>query len=430
MNRLQKRKNILAISPLAVFLLCYLGSSLLAGDFYKVPVCTAFLIAGIYSVAISKGPIKERIAIFSRGAGDRNVMLMIWIFILAGAFAGSAKAIGAVDATVAATLSVVPPSMLYMGLFLTACFISMSIGTSVGTIVALVPLGAGLAAEIESSTAYMTAVIVGGAFFGDNLSFISDTTIAATRAAGCEMRDKFKTNILIIAPAVIIVSVIYLFHGLGINSVVSGQENLQWIKILPYLLIIILALLGKDVSIVLVCGITANAIIGWATGVFDITGWLSSLGNGISGMSDLIIVTLLAGGLLEMIKEMGGMDYFINRLSAKKMGSRRAQASIAAMVAFANICTANNTIAILTTGHIAKNISSHFGVDPRKTASLLDTFSCLVQGMLPYGAQLLMASGLSGVAPTDIIPFLYYPFIMGACAILSIVFDYPRFKKI
>ena len=418
-------KGLLALSPLVLFMIIYLLSSLVAGDFYKVPVSAVFVLCTFYSFLISKGSIKEKIAVFSSGAGNSNILLMIWIFVLAGAFAGTAKDIGAVEATVHATLSVVPASMLYAGLFLTACFISMAVGTSVGTIVALAPIATGLAAECGSSVPFMVAIVVGGAFFGDNLSFISDTTIAATQAAGCEMKDKFRTNIIIIAPAVVVVTLIYLLLGSEVASVPEAQE-VNIVKLLPYLLVILLALTGRNVLLILSIGIALNALIGFICGDFTWSGWLVSIGNGIAGMSDLIIVTLLAGGLLAMIRNAGGLEFLMTKLTARVSGRRGAQASMALLVCLANFCTANNTIAIITTGPIVKDISDKFGIAPRKTASILDTFSCLIQGLLPYGAQLLMASSLAGISSSSIIPFLYYPFIMGACAILAIVVDYPK----
>ena len=415
-------RGLLAISPLAIFLLVYLVSSLVAGDFYKVPVSAAFLLAGVYGVAVARGPLTERLTAFSRGAGHPNVLLMIWIFLLAGAFAQTARSIGAVDATVSMMLAVIPPRWLLAGLFVTACFISMAMGTSVGTIVALVPIGSGIAAQCGIPLPYMAAVVVGGSFFGDNLSFISDTTIASTRVAGCEMRDKFRANLRIVLPAFVAVTVIYLVRG---GQVVETPlpAGAPWYCALPYLLIIVLALCGLNVTLVLSAGIAAVALIGFLTGRLDWTGWLGAVGSGISGMSDLIIVTLLAGGLLELIRAGGGLELITESLSKGVRGKRGAEAAIAGIVSLANLCTANNTVAIITTGSIAHDISERFGVSPKKTASLLDTFSCLVQGLIPYGAQLLMASGLAAISPAAIIPHLYYPFLMGLCAILSIIFD-------
>lgn len=433
---IRSSKGLLALSPLLVFLLVYVLSSLFVGDFGRVPVSSAFLIAAIWAVATTPGKLRERINCFSKGAGDRNILLMIWIFVLAGAFAGSAKDIGAIDATVAATLHLVPSKLIFCGLFLASCFISMSIGTSVGTIVALVPLATEMAANCGVSEPYMAAIIVGGAFFGDNLSFISDTTIASTRIMKCEMRDKFRMNIRIILPAVLVVAAIYIWQGW--NAQLTGVGNMDdWYKVFPYLLVIVMAMSGIDVSIVLLTGIIANAVMGFCCGSFlpqelgasaalAWTGWLASLGRGIAAMSDLIIVTLLAGGLMELIRANGGLDFIIDRLTRHIKGERGAQFSIAALVCIADICTANNTIAIISTGSIAKEISDRFGLDPRKTASILDTFSCLIQGIIPYGAQLLIAAGLAGISSASIIPHLYYPFLMGVMAVLSIIFRFPR----
>ena len=433
---IRSSKGLLALSPLLVFLLVYVLSSLFVGDFGRVPVSSAFLIAAIWAVATTPGKLRERINCFSKGAGDRNILLMIWIFVLAGAFAGSAKDIGAIDATVAATLHLVPSKLIFCGVFLASCLISMSLGTSVGTIVALVPLATEMAANCGVSEAYMAAIIVGGAFFGDNLSFISDTTIASTRIMKCEMRDKFRMNIRIILPAVLVVAAIYIWQGW--NAQLTGVGNMDdWYKVFPYLLVIVMAMSGIDVSIVLLTGIIANAVMGFCCGSFlpqeagtsaalAWTGWLASLGRGIATMSDLIIVTLLAGGLMELIRANGGLDFIIDRLTRHIKGERGAQFSIAALVCIADICTANNTIAIISTGSIAKEISDRFGLDPRKTASILDTFSCLIQGIIPYGAQLLIAAGLAGISSASIIPHLYYPFLMGAMAVLSIIFRFPR----
>ena len=422
----------LAISPLIVFLVVYLVSSIIAKDFYKVPVSAAFLISSVYAIIISRGKsLEEKVSVFSRGAGNTNILLMIWIFILAGAFAATAKEIGAIDATVNLALKLLPGNLLYAGLFIAACFISMSIGTSVGTIAALVPIGADLAGKIDPAgmdtglPAFITAIIVGGAFFGDNLSFISDTTIAATRTQGCTMKDKFKTNIRIVGPAALIVCGLYIFLGSSVASV-PEHGSVDFLLILPYLLIIGLALIGLDVSIVLTTGIIVTAIIGFSKGSLTWTGWMMSIVDGIKGMSDLIIATLLAGGMLEVIRFNGGLDFITKGLTRNIRGKRGAELSIAGLVSISNICTANNTIAIITSGAIAKDITSRFGLDSRKVASILDTFSCLIQGIIPYGAQLLMAASLAGISSLSIIGYLYYPFIMGICALLAILFRFPR----
>ena len=420
----------LALSPLLVFMAVYVAGAILAGDFYKVPVAAAFIIATAYAMLITRGVQRtdEKIAIFSSGAGNRNVLLMIWIFVLAGAFASTAKDIGAIDATVNATLSILPGNLLYAGLFLAACFVSMAVGTSVGTIVALVPIASGIAAGTGSSVPLITGIIVGGAFFGDNLSFISDTTVAATKTQGCSMQDKFKVNLWIAAPAAIIVAALYVVLGHGITATPEVLGS-NWYLMLPYLLVIVLAIMGINVVTVLTIGIGVNGIIGWITGAYNFVGWLTAIGSGIGGMGELIIVSLLAGGLLEIIRYNGGLEFIIGRLTRRIRGPRGASASIAALVSLVNICTANNTIAIITVGPLAKDISSRFGLDPRKTASILDTFSCLVQGILPYGAQMLMASGLAGVSALSIIGNLYYPFALGIMACLSILFRFPRLKS-
>lgn len=423
----KKMNGWLALSPLFVFLAVYLAGSLVAHDFYKVPVAAAFIIASAYSFLITKGVDKtdDKIAIFSEGAGNRNVLMMIWIFVLAGAFAATAKDIGAIDATVNATLRILPGKLIYAGLFLAACFISMAIGTSVGTIVALVPIASGIAAETSISLPFITAIIVGGAFFGDNLSFISDTTVAATKTQGCSMRDKFKVNLWIAAPAALLVTVLYVILGLSVEAApVAGA--VQWVGLVPYLLVIGLALAGVNVVTVLAIGIGVNGVIGWLTGAYDFVGWMASIGGGIGSMGELIIVSLLAGGLLEMIRYNGGLQFIIGSLTRRISGPRAASFSIAGLVSLVNLCTANNTIAIITVGPLARDISARFNLDPRKTASILDTFSCLIQGIIPYGAQMLMASGLSGVSAVSIIGYLYYPFVLGLVAILSILLRFPR----
>ena len=420
-----------ALSPLFVFLGLYLISCIIAQDFYAIPISAAFLLASVYAICICKGgSLEEKISVFSKGAGDKNVLLMIWIFVLAGAFASTAKDIGAIDATVNLALKILPGKLLYAGLFLAACFISMSIGTSVGTIVALVPLAAGIAQEISfgadlaSNTAFITGIIVGGSFFGDNLSFISDTTIAATRSQGCSMADKFKVNLRIVGPAALVVTVLYVVLGSSVSATPeAGAVN--WILLIPYILIIGLALSGLNVTAVLTIGILVNAVLGFISSSLTWSGWLMSIGNGISGMGDLIMVTMLAGGMLEVIRVNGGLDYIVNGLTRRISGKRGAEFSIAGLVSLANLCTANNTIAIITTGQIARDIAERFGIDPRKAASIMDTFSCLVQGFIPYGAQLLMAAGLAGVSSISISGYLYYPFVMGLFAIGAIIFRLP-----
>lgn len=421
-----KLSGWLALSPLVVFLCIYLLTSIIVNDFYKVPIAVAFLISSCYAIAITRGlSMDQRIHQFSIGAGNKNIMQMVWIFILAGAFAYSAKEMGAIDATVNLTLHILPDNLLLAGIFIAACFISLSIGTSVGTIVALTPVAVGLAQKTGIDLSYMVAIVVGGSFFGDNLSFISDTTIASTKTQGCEMRDKFKVNSLIVIPAAVIVLAIYIFQGLSVSSSVIIQD-IEWVKVIPYLIVLGTAIAGINVMLVLLLGIASTAVVGFATGSFDIFGWFAATGTGISGMGDLIIITLLAGGMLEIIRYNGGIDFIIGKLTKHVKGKRGAEFSIAALVSIANLCTANNTIAIITTGPIARDIATKYHLDSRKTASILDTFSCFIQGIIPYGAQLLMASGLASISPISIIGNLYYPFTMGTLALLSILLRYPR----
>lgn len=426
-------KGLIALSPLLVFLCVYLTSSIAADDFYAVPMSFSFLVASIYAICITRGlALEDRLKSFLKGASEKNIVLMICIFILAGAFAATAKAMGAIDAIVNASLHILPGNLIYAGLFLAACFISMSIGTSVGTIVALVPIASGIAENmalsgetgLAASAPFVTAIIVGGAFFGDNLSFISDTTIAATRTQGCSMSDKFKVNLRIVAPAALIVSCLYMLLGSGVNVSTSG--NIDWMLLVPYLMVIVLAVVGVNVLYVLVLGIAANCAIGIFSGNIDFQGFATSACEGVLSMGDLIAVTLLAGGMLELIRIGGGLDYIVGLITRRIKSKRGAELSIASLVSFANICTANNTIAIISVGRIAKDISDRFGIDPRKSASILDTFSCLVQGILPYGAQLLMASSLSGTTPGQIIPYLYYPLVLGICTFAAIILRLPR----
>lgn len=420
------KSGFLALIPLLVFLILYLGVSLLLGDFYKVPISVAFVLASMVAVGMIRGKsMNDRIAVFSQGAAHPNVLTMIWIFVLAGAFARSAEAIGAIDATVALTLRLLPGNLLFAGIFLAACFVSLSVGTSVGTIVALMPVAVGLAESTSVDVAYMSAIVVGGAFFGDNLSFISDTTIAATRSQGCELRDKFKVNFYMALPAALLVLLYYVVAGWNLE-VVAGAASVDWVKIIPYLVVLATAIAGMNVMIVLTLGLFASGVIGICSGSFSVFDWLGTMGGGIAGMSDLIIVTLLAGGMLEVIRHNGGIDYIIRILTGRVSNRRTAELSIAALVGIANICTANNTIAIVTVGPIAHKISERFGIDPRRSASLLDIFSCVVQGIIPYGAQMLMAAGLASVSPLEIVRYLYYPYALGAVALLAIVFRYPR----
>lgn len=433
---MSNKKGLLALSPLFLLIVLIVAFTVYSVDSNhqdtSLSLTVAFMISSIYAVAISGGmPVRKRVDTYSKGAGANNLMLMLWIYVLAGSFAASAKAMGAVDATVNLALSILPASMILPGLFLAACFISVSIGTSVGTVVALVPIAAGLAHSMDANVGMMTAIIVGGAYFGDNLSFISDTTVVATQTQNCKMSDKFKVNSMIVVPAAVLVLIAYSVMGVGLQAPTHINE-VEYIKVLPYLIVLVTAIAGMNVMAVLTLGTLLCGAIGigshllGASGSYDLFGWFSAMGNGIIGMGELIIIAMMAGGMLEIIRENGGIDFIINKITAHVNSKRGAELSIAALVSMVNICTANNTVAILTVGNISKKIGDRFGVDNRKAASILDTFSCMVQGLIPYGVQMLLAAGLANLSPMDILPYLYYPLAIGVAALLAILLRYPK----
>ena len=420
------KPNGAALMPLVVFLCLYLVTSVIVNDFYKVPITVAFLVASIYAVATTKGlSLNDRIIQYSTGAANKNIMMMIWIFILAGAFAQSAKAMGAIDATVNLTLHLLPDSLLLAGIFLASCFISLSIGTSVGTIVALIPVAVGIADKTDVGIPFMTALVIGGAFFGDNLSFISDTTISFIRTQGCQIKDYFTMNMLIALPAAVLVFAYYIFYGNNVETT-APAANIEWGKVIPYIIVLVTAIAGMNVMLVLLLGIISTGIIGIMYGTFDFFGWFGSMGQGITGMGELIIITLMAGGMLELIRFNGGVDYILHKLTKKVKGIRGAEFSIAALVSLANVCTANNTIAIITVGPLAAEIADEYKIDKRRSASILDIFSCVIQGIIPYGAQMLIAAELASVSPLSIMEYLYYPIVLCVFAILSIILRIPR----
>lgn len=422
-----RKMGFVALLPLVVFLLVYLVTSLVVGDFYKMPIVVAFLFSGVVGIFITRGiSLQKRIDVFVKGAANPNILFMVLIFVFAGAFAVCAKSMGAVDASVNLILNFIPDSLLLAGVFVTACLISLSVGTSVGTIVALMPVAIGLASKTDLSQAMMTGVVVGGAMFGDNLSFISDTTIVASRTQGCAMKDKFHANLKIVLPVALVVMAIYLFVGFHSHAVAASPMPVEWIKVVPYLLVLVGAAMGMNVLLVLFTGILLTGLSAFVSGAFDLWGWVGAINAGVAGMGELIVISLLAGGILEVIRYNGGIDWIIQKLTARVDGKQGAEYSISALVCLANVCTANNTIALIMAGPIAKDIARRFGVDPKRSASLLDTFSCFVQGLLPYGAQVLIAAGLSGLSPLQIIPFLYYPMLMGLGAFMAILFRYPR----
>ena len=415
------KKGLLALSPLIVFLLLYLFLSLVADDFYAVPLTVAFLAASLYSLFIMRGlSFGKRFERLAEGAASPSVMQMLWIFILAGAFAATAKQMGAIDATIHLALTAVPPGFVLSSLFLASCFISLATGTSVGTIAALVPIASSMAEQTGSNTAMMVAIVVGGAYFGDNLSFISDTTIVATQTQGCEMKDKFRANIWIALPAALICLALYACLP-SINVVPDNLGDIFYPAIIPYIYIIVAALAGMNVMLVLASATILAGVIGIASGALTPFGWFRAMNDGIMGMSELIIVTLLAAGLMQVIRQAGGIDWLMQQFNSRKGTRRKAELSMATMVVLTDFCTANNTIAILSVGPLARYLALRYGIPAKRAASILDTFSCMAQGIIPYGAQMLIASGLAAVNPLDIIPYLYYPYILGAVALIYII---------
>lgn len=419
-----------ALSPLLVFLILYLVTSLILNDFYKVPITVAFLASSIYALAITPGKLSDNIKVFSKGAGDNNLLLMLWIFIMAGAFAACAKDMGGIEATVNTALRWLPANILLPGLFVAACFISLAIGSSTGTVAALVPIAWGLSGEISADPAMTVGLVVGGAYFGDNLSFISDTTIVATQTQGCKMSDKFRENIKIVGPVAIIMMLAYYIIGKDVSGI-KDVPQVDFIKVLPYLIVIASAVAGMNVVIVLMVGIALTGVIGIGQGTFDIWQWLAAIQRGISSMSDLIIMTLLAGGMLAIIKHNGGIGYLIKAMSHKVRGKKGGEFCISCMTVIVNMCTANNTVALITVGPIAKDISEKYDIPPKRSASILDTMSCFTQGLLPYGIQTLMAVQLTSnsLTPIDVVSHLYYPMLIGLAVLISIIIGTKKKTK-
>lgn len=431
-NPSQNRVGWLAVTPMALLVLLFVFIGVLAGDFYKVPMLVVFIIVTAYALCLTridrhrKTPfgLLDRLAVFSHGAGESNLLQMIWIFVLAGAFAESAKQMGAIDAMVNLTLSVMPASMILVGLFLAALGVSLGIGTSVGTIVSIVPFAAALAVEADMNVEMSVAAVVGGALFGDNLSFISDTTVAATQTQQIPMRDKFFANFRTALPAALLTTALYVVLGLTAPEHTVHAGRVEWLHILPYLFVIVSALAGVHVLLVLFFANLLTGIIGVYTGCFDWLGWTTAMTRGIANMGELILISMIAGGLLSLIQYNGGITWIIYNLKRRVRTAKGAALAIAALVSVVDICTANNTIAILSVGHMSRDIADQFGLPRRRAASILDTYSCCIQGVLPYGAQLLMAAGIAAVNPMHIIPYLFYPMIL-----FSIATAYILIKK-
>ena len=415
------KKGLLALVPIAAMIALLVVLSIYYGGVSNAPLLFIFVLTAIVGVAMTQSlPLKERITIFSRGAGSPNLLLMVWIFMLAGAFAATAKSMGAAGAMVDLTLHILPAKFALTGIFLAACITSLCMGTSVGTIVALMPIAAGLADKTEMALPLVAAAVVGGAFFGDNLSFISDTTIVATQSQGCQLSDKFRFNIRMVTPAALIAAAIYVLLGNGAHEI-AAAEAIQWWKVVPYLLVLITAACGLNVLVVLALGNVLTCVTGILDGSYDMMGWVESAGVGVMGMSELILISMIAGGIFALISHNGGLDYMIDVITRRVKSRAGAEWSICALAAFANVCTANNTIAILSVGDIARHVAEQFDIDPRRSASLLDTTTCCIQGILPYGAQLLMASGLASISAISIVPYLFYPTLLGLSVMVTII---------
>ncbi len=426
-----KKGNPFALMPLIVFLVLFVGSGIISGDFYKMPVVVAFMIsAAVALFSNRRASMNDKIEVFCKGAGDNNIILMIVIFLLAGAFGNVAKSMGAVDSTVNLSLSILPSNLLVAGLFVIGCFISISMGTSVGTISALAPIALGISDKTGLSLPLVIGAVVGGAMFGDNLSMISDTTIAAVRTQGCELKDKFRTNFIIVLPAAIITIVLLTIISSGESLALTQNYEYNIVKVIPYLAVLIGALAGVNVFLLLGSGILLAGIIGIITGSFDTMGLIGAISDGMVGMYELSLLVLIVGGVVGLIKFNGGIDFILYFITSKINSKKGAEFGIAALVSIIDLCTANNTIAIVTAGPLAKDIATKYDIDPRKSASILDIFSSCWQGIIPYGAQLLTAAGVSGISPVEIIGYLYYPGLMLIFGTLAIVFNLPKLKEI
>lgn len=422
-----KKGNPWALIPFAVFLVLFIGSGIITGDFYKFPVIVAIVFAAAVTLTMNrKESFNQKVEIFTRGAGESNIMLMVMIFLLAGAFSETANGMGAVDSTVNLALSVVPQNLLMVGVFIIACFISLSMGTSMGTIVALAPIGVGISEQTDISLPLSMAAVIGGAMFGDNLSFISDTTIAAVRTQGTKMKDKFKVNFLIVLPAAIITCVILSVLTMGEQANIN-QQPFDWIKILPYLGVLITALAGVNVFLVLAFGIVFAGLIGLVDGSYNLMELIQKISDGMAGMYEISFLAILIAGMVEVIKHNGGIDYLLHLVTRKIKSKKGAEFGIAGLVSLTDLSTANNTISIIIAGPLAKNIAGKYGIDPRRSASLLDVFSCSIQGLIPYGAQMLVAAGVASISPVSILAYSYYPILIGVCGVVAILSGFPRF---
>ena len=426
----EKKGRAIALLPIGVFLIIFLGAGIVFKDFYAMPAIVAFLIALFVAFLQNKElSFNKKIEVIAKGVGEENIITMSLIFLCAGGFSGAVTAAGGVDSTVNLGLSLIPAHFAVAGLFLIGCFISVSMGTSMGTIAALAPIAVGISEKTGFALSICIGAVVCGAMFGDNLSMISDTTIAAVKTQGCEMKDKFKANFFIVLPAAIITVLIFWFVTRNMNFHVEENLSYSLWEVLPYMVVLLGALIGINVFVVLISGIVISLIVGVSMGHIALSEMFQVVGNGVTSMYDITVISIIVACIVSLVKEHGGIQFILNLIKSKINGRRGAEFGIALLALFVDVCTANNTVAIVMTGPIAKEISEEFDVDPRRSASLLDMFTSVGQGIIPYGAQLLSAATLTGLTPLQIIPNLYYPLLMGVCGVLAIIFR-PQSKKL
>lgn len=418
-----------ALFPLVLFVALFLGIGIISGDFTTMPLNVAITITVIVALLMNrKESFAKKVEIFTKGAGHSNIILMMLIFVLAGAFSTTAEKMGGVTSTVNLGLSLIPQNLIIVGLFVICMFVSISMGTSVGTVAAIAPVGYGFAQATDVPTALAMATVVGGAMFGDNLSMISDTTIAAVRTQNTQMKDKFKMNFQIVLPGAILTIILLFFLTSGIAVDQTKSYDYQLVKVIPYVLVLVLALIGVNVIIVLIGGTLLAGIIGLIDGSFGWTGLLGAVSKGIMSMEDIAMIALLIGGLVGIIQHNGGIHWLLHFVRSKVKSKRGAEIGIASLVSTADIATANNTISIIMSGPLAKNIADEYDVDPRKSASILDIFGGCFQGLLPYSPQVISAAGVAGISPFMLVPYSIYPILLGVCGLLAIIFNYPRIK--
>ena len=419
----EKKGRAIALLPIGVFLVIFIGAGVLFHDFYIMPAIVGFLIALIVAFLQNKRlRFADKLTIVSKGIGEENIVTMCLIFLAAGAFSGTIQAAGGVESTVNLGLSIMPSSIAVVGLFIIGCFISVSMGTSVGTITAMTPIGVGIAEKTGIAMPICVGAVVCGAMFGDNLSMISDTTIAAVRTQGCEMKDKFKENFLIVLPAAIITAVLFFFMARGNAGDIQGNLEYDIIKVIPYLVVLIGALIGINVFVILIAGTVLAAIVGVGTGAFAIGELFQKMGAGVTSMYDITVISIVVAAIVALVKEYGGIEFILKLIKKNINGPKGGEFGISVLALLVDCCTANNTVAIVMAGPIAKEISDEFGVSAKRSASLLDIFASVGQGMIPYGAQLLTAASLSALSPVQIMPYLFYPMLMGVSAVLFILF--------